>query len=98
MAFKSLNDRVRLRALPHFFAAWNELPGLLVTFAIPKSIGSPRARAILDVLQRRGIALSDAQVERIATCRDEATLARWWEMAWTAGTGDELVAVSERTV
>ena len=57
-----------------------------------------RARAILDVLQRRGIALSDAQLERIATCRDEATLARWWEMAWTAGTGDELIAASERAV
>ena len=57
-----------------------------------------RARAILDVLQRRGIALSDAQLERIATCRDEATLARWRELAWTAGTGDELIAASERAV
>src|SRR5512147_184750 len=57
-----------------------------------------RARAILDVLQRRGIALSDAQVERIATCRDEATLAQWRDLAWTAGTGDELIAVSERTL
>src|SRR5512147_2745401 len=57
-----------------------------------------RARAILDVLQRRRIALSDAQVERIATCRDEATLAQWRDLAWTAGTGDELIAVSERTL
>ena len=49
-----------------------------------------RARAILGVLQRRGIALSDAQVERIATCRDEATLARWWELAWSVESVEEL--------
>src|SRR5512147_2494148 len=55
-----------------------------------------RASAILDVLRRRGIALSDTQVERIAACRDDATLAQWRELAWTVGTGDELIAASER--
>jgi hypothetical protein len=49
-----------------------------------------RARAILDVLQRRGLALSDDQTQRIATCRDEATLAHWWERAWSVESVDEL--------
>jgi HEPN domain-containing protein/predicted nucleotidyltransferase len=49
-----------------------------------------RARAILDVLQRRGIALTDTQAERIAACRDEVTLARWWERAWSVESVDEL--------
>ena len=49
-----------------------------------------RARAILGVLQRRGVTLSDAQVERIATCRDEITLARWWELAWSVESVEEL--------
>jgi hypothetical protein len=42
------------------------------------------------VLQRRGIALTDTQAERIAACRDEVTLARWWERAWSVESVDEL--------
>jgi len=49
-----------------------------------------RARAILGVLERRGLVLSDAQVERIAACRDEATLAQWWERAWSVESVEEL--------
>lgn len=54
------------------------------------SASRSRARAILDVLQRRGIALSGAQAEQIAACRDEVTLARWWERAWLVESVDEL--------
>src|SRR5512147_509193 len=49
-----------------------------------------RARAIVDVLTRRGLTLRELQSARILCCRDEATLARWWELAWTVGSVDEL--------
>jgi flagellar biosynthesis/type III secretory pathway protein FliH len=49
-----------------------------------------RARAILEVLQRRGIALTDAQAAHIAACRDEATLASWWERAWSIDSVEDL--------
>jgi len=49
-----------------------------------------RARAIVDVLTRRGIKLRELQSARILCCRDEATLARWWELAWSVGSADEL--------
>jgi uncharacterized protein len=52
---------------------------------------SERARAILDVLRRRGLTLSEAQVERIASCRDDQTLARWWDLAWSVNSVSELV-------
>lgn len=47
MAFKNLNDRVRRQAMEAFLETANQLPGLLVTFAISKSIGS------LFVMERR---------------------------------------------
>lgn len=49
-----------------------------------------RSRAILDVLQRRGVSLSDEQVLRIRECRDEATLARWWDRAWSVSSKGEI--------
>ena len=49
-----------------------------------------RARAIVDVLRRRSIVLADPQAARILACRDEATLARWWERAWSIVSVDEL--------
>lgn len=49
-----------------------------------------RARAIVDVLNRRGFALTELQSTRILVCRDEATLARWWDLAWSVSSVDEL--------
>ncbi|HEY5959232.1 MAG TPA: HEPN domain-containing protein [Polyangiaceae bacterium] len=49
-----------------------------------------RARAVVDVLRRRGIAVSDEQAQRMTECRDDATLARWWERAWSVASADEL--------
>jgi len=49
-----------------------------------------KARAIVDVLQRRGVVLTEAEAERILGCRDEATLARWWDLAWSVGAAKEL--------
>jgi HEPN domain-containing protein/predicted nucleotidyltransferase len=43
-----------------------------------------RARAILDVLARRGVPVSDAEAARILACEDESTLDGLWERAWTS--------------
>lgn len=50
-----------------------------------------RARAIVEVLQRRGAAMSDAEAGRILACRDEARLAQWWDRVWSAGSAAELL-------
>ncbi len=39
MAFKSLNDKVRQRILPHFLRAADEIQGSLIVFAIAKDFG-----------------------------------------------------------
>jgi len=49
-----------------------------------------RARAIVDVLRRRGVALTGSEAERILACRDESTLAEWRELSWSATTAAEL--------
>ncbi|HEY5962323.1 MAG TPA: hypothetical protein VIV60_37460, partial [Polyangiaceae bacterium] len=49
-----------------------------------------RARAVVEVLRRRGVALTEEQARRVLACRDEATLTRWWEQAWTVSSADEL--------
>jgi len=49
-----------------------------------------RARAIVDVLTRRGLTLRDLESARILCRRDEAKLARCWELAWTVTSVDEL--------
>jgi HEPN domain-containing protein len=51
-----------------------------------------RARAIVDVLRRRGVTMSDAEADRILRCRDEAALARYWDRALTATSAAELLA------
>jgi hypothetical protein len=55
-----------------------------------KGLREGEARAILDVLRRRGVALTDAQASLIAACREESTLERWRELAWSARAADEL--------
>jgi flagellar biosynthesis/type III secretory pathway protein FliH len=49
-----------------------------------------RARAVVEVLRRRGVALTDEQAQRITECRDEVTLTRWWERVWLVSTVEEL--------
>jgi HEPN domain-containing protein/predicted nucleotidyltransferase len=51
-----------------------------------------RARAIVDVLRRRGIQLEDDQAAQIQACREEATLHRWWDLAWSIESANELLA------
>ncbi|HEY5955719.1 MAG TPA: hypothetical protein VIV60_04165 [Polyangiaceae bacterium] len=49
-----------------------------------------RTRAILDVLARRGITVSDQQAARILNCRDEAALSDLLDRAWSVGSADAL--------
>lgn len=49
-----------------------------------------QAHAILRVLARRNIAVSDEQRERITACTDGETLDRWLDLAVTASSTDEL--------
>lgn len=53
-----------------------------------------RARAIVDVLRRRGVAVSDEEEVQILACREEAKLALWWERAWSAVSAAEVLEVS----
>jgi hypothetical protein len=50
------------------------------------------ARAICAVLEARGLAVSDAIRQRIASCRDLATLDRWLVRAATVATADAVFA------
>ena len=52
------------------------------------------ARAILRVLDRRGVPVSDEQRERILTCSDLAQLEGWLDRAVTARTVDEVFATA----
>jgi hypothetical protein len=55
--------------------------------------GEARAEvvAILDVLRRRGIEISDADAQRILACRDESALALYWERAFSAASARDLL-------
>ncbi len=48
------------------------------------------AKALLRVLERRALAISDSQRERILACSDMATLESWLDKAVTAASTDEL--------
>jgi len=48
------------------------------------------ARAILKILERRGIALSDAERERVGTCQDLLQLDAWLEHALAVSSASEL--------
>ena len=50
-----------------------------------------KANAILDVLRRRGIAVSDADAQRVLACRDESALALYWERAFSTTSAAELL-------
>lgn len=51
-----------------------------------------KAEAILAVLSARGLAMSEAQRERVQGCTDIATLDRWIAHAATAGSTDKALA------
>ena len=49
-----------------------------------------KAADVLDVLDARGLAVSDAQRERIVNCKDLEILTRWVRRAVTVVSTDEL--------
>ena len=57
---------------------------------IEEGLAKGQARAIVEVLQRRGISLTAEQAQKIADCRDQATLTHWWDRAWSVSSADEL--------
>jgi flagellar biosynthesis/type III secretory pathway protein FliH len=50
------------------------------------------AKALLLILRRRGLAMTDDQQRRIVTCTDLATVDRWLEGAFSVASVDELLA------
>jgi flagellar biosynthesis/type III secretory pathway protein FliH len=50
------------------------------------------ARALIMILKRRGLAITDEQQRQIVTCADLATLDRWLDRALSAASVDELLA------
>jgi hypothetical protein len=50
-----------------------------------------KAEALLLILRRRGLAMTDDQQHRIVTCTDLATVDRWLDRAFTAASVDELL-------
>ena len=62
------------------------------TEAHRRSYDEGKADALLMILKRRGLALTDEQQHQIATCTDLATLDRWLDRAFSATSVDELLA------
>jgi len=50
------------------------------------------AKALLLILRRRGLAMTDEQQQRIVTCTDLATVDRWLDRAFSVASVDELFA------
>jgi len=55
-----------------------------------RSVAEGEARALLRVLERRAIATSVEQRERVLACSDVATLEAWLDRAATATTAREV--------
>ncbi|MFD7071487.1 hypothetical protein ACFV97_30145 [Streptomyces sp. NPDC059913] len=55
-----------------------------------EGIAKERSLSVLRMLDRRGVAVSDADRERIGACRDLATLDLWVDRAFTVKTTDDL--------
>ena len=51
-----------------------------------------KTEALLMVLRRRGLAMTDDQQRRIATCADVATVDRWLDRSFSVASVDELFA------
>ncbi|MFJ2897824.1 hypothetical protein ACIO87_23400 [Streptomyces sp. NPDC087218] len=56
-----------------------------------EGIAKERSLSVLRMLDRRGVAVSDAVRERIGSCRDLRTLDLWVDRAFTVKTTDELL-------
>ena len=50
------------------------------------------AKALMMILKRRGLAITDEQQRQIVSCTDLATLDRWLDRAFSVASVDELLA------
>ncbi|MGW3090134.1 hypothetical protein [Streptomyces sp. NPDC001108] len=55
-----------------------------------EGIAKERSLSVLRMLDRRGVAVSEADRERIGACRDLPTLDLWVDRAFTVKTTDDL--------
>ena len=55
-------------------------------------IAAGEARALLMVLKRRGLVVTDDQQHRILTCTRFSTVDRWLDLAFSAASVDEIFA------
>jgi hypothetical protein len=52
-----------------------------------------KAESVLDILEARGIAVSDEQRQQISSCKDLGQLKRWVIRASTVASADELLSL-----
>jgi hypothetical protein len=57
-----------------------------------KGEASAEAKALVMILKRRGLAITDEQQQQIGTCTDLATLDRWLDRALSVTSVDDLLA------
>ncbi|WTW97084.1 hypothetical protein OG216_28645 [Streptomycetaceae bacterium NBC_01309] len=59
-----------------------------------QKIGEAKGRAadVVRVLERRGVAVSEADRQRVIECEDLDTLSAWFDRAFDVATADELFA------
>ena len=86
-------DRHGLRALPvtAFFDQEEARPFNDGWVAMQERV-QERARAVLAVLEARGLAVAESARERVRGCRDTGVLAEWLLLAATAPTGEAFLA------
>ncbi|MFB7532237.1 hypothetical protein ACFC0C_29290 [Streptomyces sp. NPDC056178] len=54
-----------------------------------------RAEDILQILSKRGIAVSEQVRERVASCSDLDVLGEWLDRSLTAGVGEDLFVATK---
>jgi hypothetical protein len=88
----SLGDAARksLQMLPQGQQFFSETMRKSFAQGEAKGKAEGAAKALLRVLERRAITVSDAQREKILACTDIATLEGWLDKAVTAASSDEL--------
>lgn len=59
---------------------------------VAEGVAEGEARAVLRLLARRGLTVSEEQRERVLSCRDLPTLEAWFDRAVVASDADEVFA------
>ena len=91
---KALSDTARkaLEMEPHIEKFFSEAHRRSYADGKAKGEVEGEAKALLLILRRRGLAMTDDQQRRIVTCTDLATVERWLDRAFSVASVDELLA------